>query len=144
MAFYLEKVCIDAFFRRKCDVLVHITDLKDAGTDLEKFFKAMAITLTVLNSRAVWPLMFIKTFQLACLWKFGEQYWEDSRLLLLAWLFLTEPVPSEWQRGGKWPLSLDDVRIVFRRRPDFAREPQNQIAGRVKLKVYFPEASDHK
>lgn len=113
-------------------MLLQLLDTKSVVIDIDRFNKAMAISLKVLWNRAVWPLMFMDVFRMAYRRRFIID--ADSRVLLLAWLCLVEKVPGEFQRGGRLPVRSEQVRPFFQSHKDLEVEPRNRIAGRVCLR----------
>jgi hypothetical protein len=144
----LEQVTVDGYFRRKCDIMAHLIDWDQhsvqTGVDKAPFVKMLTLTLQAVDEMCVWPLMILETFKHICRSKYRDFFIMESRMLWLAWLFIVEPVPSRYQRGGEREVNLSITELIFRKDQDeLLVLPSNKISGRVKEKLLFPDIDQY-
>jgi hypothetical protein len=138
----LDKVTIDGYFRRKCDILGHLFDWNEyfRSTRLEKepFVKAFRRTMLAMDGQSKWPLMVLETFRRVWLSQaYAEKEAQEETSIWLAWLLIVEPVPARYQKGGDREVNEALVKWLFRTPDDFENAmPTNKISGRVKEKHF--------
>jgi hypothetical protein len=137
MAKMLEQVTVDGFFRRKLDVLAHLIDWAQAEKTTRvverQFARVLHAVVRELDGKTVWPLMVLEAFRAVFCAKTPADYAADDwRYEGLVWLFIVEPVPARYQKGGEREVDVEGVRHRFRmENDDLECLPRDKMAARV-------------